>query len=67
MKLGYNTKAKDPTYYIQVGIRNEKKQQQKILQQSENIPNFLPLLMIHLPMRKPKLQNSMQQQRKTIK
>ena len=25
MKLGYNTKAKDPTYYIQVGIRNGKK------------------------------------------
>ena len=25
MKLGYNTKAKDPTYYIQLGIRNGKK------------------------------------------
>lgn len=25
MKLGYNTKAKDPTYYIQVGVRNGKK------------------------------------------
>ena len=25
MKLGYNTKAKDPTYYIQVGLRNGKK------------------------------------------
>ena len=25
MKLGYNTKAKDPTYYIQLGIRSGKK------------------------------------------
>ena len=25
MKLGYNTKSKDPTYYIQVGVRNGKK------------------------------------------
>jgi len=25
MKLGYNTKAKDPTYYVQLGIRNGKK------------------------------------------
>lgn len=25
MKLGYDTKSKDPTYYIQVGIRNGKK------------------------------------------
>lgn len=40
MKLGYNTKAKDPTYYIQLGIRNGKKQQQKILQRSESIRNF---------------------------
>ena len=41
MKLGYNTKAKDPTYYIQLGIfATEKKQQQKILQRSESIRNF---------------------------
>lgn len=25
MKLGYNTKAKDPVYYVQVGIRNGRK------------------------------------------
>lgn len=25
MKLGYNTKAKDPTYYVQMGIRNGNK------------------------------------------
>ena len=25
MKLGYSTKSKDPTYYIQVGVRNGKK------------------------------------------
>ena len=25
MKLGYNTKSKDPTYYVQMGIRNGKK------------------------------------------
>ncbi len=29
MKLGYNTKAKDPTYYIQLGIRNGKKNNNK--------------------------------------
>ncbi|ESL04627.1 hypothetical protein GCWU000282_00341, partial [Catonella morbi ATCC 51271] len=25
MKLGYNTKAIDPTYYVQMGIRNGNK------------------------------------------
>lgn len=25
MKLGYNTKSKDPTYYVQMGVRNGKK------------------------------------------
>ena len=29
MKLGYNTKAKDPTYYIQLGIRNGKNNNKK--------------------------------------
>ena len=30
MKLSYDRKSKDPTYFIQIGIRNGKKLQQKI-------------------------------------
>lgn len=39
MKLYYDKRLSDPTYYAQVGIRNGKKSPQKILKISVNTPN----------------------------
>lgn len=40
MKLNYDRKSKDPTYFIQVGIRNGKRLPQRMLNVLVNIQNY---------------------------
>lgn len=40
MKLWYDRKSSDPTYFVQLGIRNGKKLLQKTSQGPADIPNF---------------------------
>lgn len=40
MKLYYDKRLKDPTYYAQQGIRNGKKRPPEMLKTLENILNF---------------------------
>ena len=42
MKLNYDRKSKNPTYFIQIGIRNGKKTTTKVQSTNKTNPNAPP-------------------------